>query len=211
VDLETLNEGLGFLFAFLRQAIRQLDQAEDGGRPGAFTALGSLWQFIALFNAPLAEGLNLPILRLQDALERLDHNLVLPIVRPIPRSGRAPSSHAHLALRGHAAGTVKRLLDIGLTRKEAYDAVAKHLKQLRVRAERGSGGITGTTVRNWCNEVSTDVGRHGTSAEIYDSMFARLEEQQRFEAMSEGEAKRYALGCLAAWVQAMFPELKKPT
>src|SRR5262249_25366723 len=108
-NLETLNRGLSFLFALLRDARSRFEQEGDGGRSGAFTALGAIWMFIALFQKPYAEGLQVPILRLQDALASLDENRVLPILKPAPRAGRSKSSQAYLALKGHAVGTVERL------------------------------------------------------------------------------------------------------
>ncbi len=45
-NLGTLNEGLGFLFAQLREARRRYVEKGDGGRAGAFMALGALWKFI---------------------------------------------------------------------------------------------------------------------------------------------------------------------
>jgi hypothetical protein len=208
--LDTLNSALGFLFARLREARRLFDQEGDNGRTGAFTALAAAWMFIVLFKEPLAESLQVPILRLQDALFGLDNNLVSPIVKPIRRRGRAPSSQAHATLKGHAAGTVRRLVDTGLGRVDAYKAVAKKLTDLGLRAERGPGWITATTVKNWCDEVSSDVSLRGTPALTYDSMFARPEEQ-RFSAMPKVQARRFALDSLAGWVHSVFPELQKPT
>ncbi len=210
-DLDTLNSALSFLFSHLREARRRFDQENDNGRFGAFTALGGLWQFVVLFDRPCAENLQVPILRLQDALHGLDNNLVSPIVKPIKRRGRAPSSYAHATLRGHTAGTVKILMDIGLSRTHAHREVAKLLANLGVRAERGSGGLTAATVRNWCDEVSRDVGRHGTAAQQYDFWIERPEEQRKFTETSKDEAKRYALASLTGWVQSLFPELRKAT
>jgi len=210
-ELETLNLGLRFLFALLREARRQFDQEGDNGRLGAFTALGALWRFVTLFEVPLAESLQVPILQLQDALVGLNQNLVSPIVEPNPRHGRAPSSQTHATLKGLAAGTVKRLVEMGLSSRDAQHAVANRLDKLGIRPERGSGKVTSATVRNWCHEVSTDVGRHGTSAQMHDSMFERPEEQQRFSEMPIEEAKRNALNTLAGWVKSVFPKPQKTT
>jgi hypothetical protein len=81
-DLRTLNEGLGFFFAQLREARRRYANEGDGGRAGALMALGAVWKFIVLFDLPHAECLHIPILRLQDALEALEKNNVLPILKP---------------------------------------------------------------------------------------------------------------------------------
>jgi hypothetical protein len=209
-DLDTLNSGLKNLFALLREARHQFDHEGDNGRCGAFTALAACWMFVVLFRGPRAETLEVPIVRLQDALVGLENNLVSPIVKPHPRRGRAPSSYAQLTLRGYVAGTVKRLVGTGLDLQGAYKLVAKRLDQLGVRPERGSGRVTATTVRNWCDEVSSDVGRHGAAAQAFDSMFARPEEQQRFSELPSPQARGYALDTLRGWVQAIFPELRKP-
>ena len=141
------------------------------------------------------------------------NNLVSPIVKPIKRRGRAPSSYAHATLRGHTGSVfVKILMDIGLSRTHAHREVAKLLANLGVRAERGSGGLTAATVRNWCDEVSRDVGRHRpTAAQQYDFWIERPEEQRKFTETSKDEAKRYALASLTGWVQSLFPELRKAT
>ena len=206
-DLETLNSGLGFLFAWLRQARQQYDKDEDGGRVAAFTALGAMWQFIMLFNSPLAEFLHVPILKLQDALVALDKNNVLPILKPIARPGRASSSQRMLALQGHAVGTVMRLQKLGLDPKQACALVAKELTQLGVRSERGPGSITANTVRHWCDDVASDVSRHGTAAIMYDSMFTD-EENKRFHALPPAKAQPFALTSLRHYVQQIFPALR---
>jgi hypothetical protein len=209
-QLDTVNSALRFLFTHLRQARRQFHEEKDG-RAGAFTALGAYWMFIVLFEAPLAESLQVPILRLQDALVGLDKGYVDPIVRPMRRRGRAPSSEVYAALKGQAAGTVKRLMEIDFDRRNSHEMVANQLRRLGVRAERGSGVVTANTVRNWCDAVSSDVGRHGTAAQMYDSMFARPEVQQRYSAMPKAQAGSLALDILAAWVRSTLPELQKPT
>lgn len=201
-NLEILNSALSFLFTRLREARRQSYQTE-GGRPAAFEALAVCWMFIALFEKPLAESLQLPILHLMDALVGLDNNLVLPIVKPIRHRGRSPSSHAYAALKGHAAGTVRHLKEAGFGAKNAHQAVAQQLKKLGVRAERGSGHITEHTVRNWCNEVSSDVGRHSTAARMYDF------QRQRFDAQPKETASDLALSSLTQWVLLNLPALKK--
>jgi hypothetical protein len=209
-DLATLNSGLRFLFARLREARRQFELERDNGRSGAFEALAAIWMFIVLFEKPRSENLQVPILHLQEALAMLDKNRVLPILKPIPRSGRAGSSYAHATLKGYAAGTVDLLVRTGIKHSEAHRAVAKTLTELGVRPERGSGDVTATTVRNWCNEVSSDVGRRGAAALMYDSMFTE-KERGRFSAFSQKNARDFALRKFDAWVRALFPELPKAT
>src|SRR5262249_32275023 len=160
----TLNSALDILFADLRRALSQFEQEGDNRREGTFIALGAFWRFITLFRTPLSESLEVPILHLMDALAGLEKNRVDSILKPVRHRGRAPSSEAYLALKGYATATVERLVRIGLDRQDAYQAVAKQLTEVNIRPERGSGSITSTTLRNWCDEVSSDVGRHGTAA-----------------------------------------------
>ncbi len=206
-DLETMNLGLGFLFDWLRKARQQYADEADGGRAAAFTALNAMRQFIVLFRSPLAELLHLPILKLQDALAALDQNNVLPILKPIARPGRAPSSHAYVSLQGLAAGTVMRLRKLDLDPKQSCLLVAKELAKLGLRPERGKGAITANTVRHWCDDVDSDVGRLGTAAIMYDMVFTN-DENKRFSALPRAEARRFALGSLRHYVQEMFPELR---
>jgi hypothetical protein len=209
-DLGRLNWALSFLFAGLREASRQFYQETDDGRSAAFTALGGCWQFIALFDRPLAESLHVPIVHLMDALVGLENNLVLQIVKPTPRRGRSPSSHKHATLRGHVAGTVNRLQEAGLSANDAFQKVAKHLNKLGLRPQRGSGPITTHTVRNWCNEVSSDFGRHGTAARMHDSMLVEFE-RQRFASLPKEMAADFALNSLISWVRTNFPPFEKST
>jgi hypothetical protein len=200
-DLEILNQGLDHWRALLREARRQYDEDIDDGRAAAFTALAATWQLIVLFKSAKAEQLQLPIIKLQNALVSLDNNLVLPIVKPTPRRGRAHSSQVHLSLKGLAAGTVKRLTDTGLGRRESHRAVADLLSKSGVRAERGAGSVTATTVKNWCVEVASDFGRKGAAALMYDSMFVRPEEQDRLASMRKDQARKSALAELEQWVK----------
>jgi hypothetical protein len=209
-DLETLNVGLGFFFTDLRRAFEQFQQSEHHGRAGAVRALSATWRLVALFKEPLAKNLHMPMLRLQDALLALDQSTVDPMLRPVRRSGRSSSTGARAALRGHAAGTVTRLVQAGLLRPHALAQVAKALVKLGVRPERGSGQITATTVRHWCAEVADDVGRHGVAAIMHDGMFTD-EERQSFSGLaSDQERCSFALKSLAQWVRAALPELQKP-
>jgi hypothetical protein len=204
-DLDTLNSGLRFLFADLRSAQRLYREKGDDGRAGASAALGATWRFVMLFKDPLAETLHVPILNLHASLRALEDNLVEPILKPVPHDGRAPSSGRRAALKGCVAGTVERLLRTGFGRQDANLAVAKRLRRLGVRPERGSGKITGNTVRHWCEEVATDVGRRGTAAIMYHSMFTSAE-VDKFSALPVDQARSHALDSLAGFVQAIFPE-----
>jgi hypothetical protein len=203
-DLDTLNSGLRFLFADLRSAQRLYREEGDNGRAGTSASLGALWRFVMLFKGPLAESLHVPVLNLHSSLQALENNLVEPILKPVPRLGRAPSSDARAALKGCVAGTVERLSRTGLSRQDANVAVAEQLRELGVRSERGSGDVTDDTVRHWCDEVAADVGRHGTAANVYDSMFTPAE-VDRFSALPLNQARSRALGSFAAFVEAISP------
>jgi hypothetical protein len=204
-DLETLNAALRFFFADLRRAWELFQSSEDHGRAGAIRALGAAWRLIALFKQPLAENLDVPILRLQDALMALDDNNVSSMVR---RTGRAGSIGARVALKGYVAGTVMRLLEAGVLRREVHRQVAKILLQLGLRPERGSGQITPDTVRHWCDEVAADVSRKGNAAIVCDGMFTP-EERDKFARLPSDEVRRqFALTSLAAFVAAVFPEMR---
>jgi hypothetical protein len=196
----------------LRQARERFEKEGNDDRHAAFSALGACWSFITLFRTPVEETLHVPILRLQDALAGLDEGRTEPIVKAVrrPRGGRAPSSHAHAGMKGYAAATVQLLLQTGFALGDAHRAVATELSQLGVRPERGSGTVTATTVRNWCNEVSSDVGRRGMAALMYDDKLAP-EEQERFSSLPKGQARKFALQCLATWVRSLFPEPPKAT
>jgi hypothetical protein len=210
-DLETLNAGLGYFFSDLRRAFALFQRSEAQGRPAVVKALGATWRFIALFNQPFAEILHVPILRLQDALLALDQNVVYPMLRPVPRIGRASSTGVLAGLKGHAAGTVTRLTQARVPLEEAHAAVARALNKLGARPERGSGPITATTVRHWCDDVAADVSRHGEAAIVYDTMF-RDEERERFSRLPSDQARRsIALKSLPEWVAAVLPELQKPS
>jgi hypothetical protein len=212
-DLPKLNQALEFLFADLRHASELFHQPGDDGRAGAAAALGAMSRFVMLFERPLAESLQAPMLRLHAALSALNGNKVEPIVKPVARRGRSDSSAARLALKGASAGTVRRLLDIGIARPDAFRAVSNQLKKIGVRPERGPGDITDTTIRHWCNTVAADVSRTGAAATVHDSMFT-AEENARFAAMPRDEAQAFALASLADFIQLNFPEIvgrPKPT
>jgi hypothetical protein len=203
-DLSTLNKALGFLFGQLREARAQFAQEGDNGRRGALTALSSFWRFITLFSTPLAETLHIPIVRLQDAVTMLNYNRIEPILKPIRHRGRAPSSYSYACLKGCAAATVQLLVQAGLDLAEARLAVARQLSKRGVRPERGSGTVTRTTVRNWCNEISADVGRRGAAALTYDK-----ELPEWVSALPKHRARQFALRLLDDYVLSVFPELQK--
>jgi hypothetical protein len=208
-NLSVLNPALGFLFGRLREARALFEQKGDNGRLAAMIALSAFWQFITLFRTPLAENLHIPIVRLRDALAMLEHNKIEPILRPVPRRGRARSSHSYAAIKGYATATVELLRQAGLDPQGAHRAVARVLRQVGIRPERGRDPVTGTTVKNWCDEIAEDYGRRGTAALTHDLFLG--DEQERFSALPKDKAKGFALRLLAASVGSIFPNLQKPT
>src|SRR5262249_50074649 len=162
----------------------------DDGRQGAFTALAASWMFITLFRTTFNEELHVPILRLQDALSMLDKNRVEPLLRPVRSSGHPPSSYTYACLKGYAAAAVELLLQHGLARADAYLAVAKRLSELGVQPGRGSGVVTATTVRNWYDEVSSDVGRHDIPAVMFDKKLLSNKGADRTQTLEKLEIGR---------------------
>ncbi len=146
----------------------------------------------------------MPLLKLQDALAALENNAVEPIIKPVPRKGRSVSSDARASLKGHVAGAVQRLCQAGLDQPEARRQVAKALVKLGIKPERGSGNVTATTVRHWCNTVAEDVARTGAAALVFDLMFT-VEEKARFARLRPDQARAFALRSLETFVQTVFP------
>jgi len=209
-DLETLNAGLRFLFAHLRDSRQQSKNESDGGRSAAATALGGMWRFIMLFEEALAESLQLPLLRLHGALGELEANLVDPMLRPVPRRGHPPSSHVHEAVIGRAVAAVRLLMRRDFRRMEACEAVAAQLRKDGVRPERGSAdGVAADTVRHWCADVDSDVGRHGLAAQLCHSVLSETEGSD-LSASSRDEVRSRELARLSAWVREITLPIQKP-
>jgi hypothetical protein len=195
-DLEVLNPGLEFFFADLRAARRESNQ-----RHGAIIAVGALMRFIVLFKTPLSELLHVPAQVLHEALLSLDDNIVKTSLEPTKKRGRSRSSIAREALKGHVAAAAQRLLQAGMSTTGAHRLIAKELKKLGVKPERGSGDLTATTVGHWCDNVAEDVTRTGGAAHIYDSIFTE-DEVKRFKALPSDQARKaLALTSLAGFVR----------
>ena len=163
-------------------------------------------RFIQLFEKPLSEHLEVPSLRLQDALAGLYENNVAPMLKPVSRRGRSVSSDLRAALVGRVAATIKRLQEAGFEREDAYRRVAKQLTNMGVKSERGPGHITGRTIRLWYEKVEEDVERTGTAAIICDLMFT-VEDNERFAALSREQALVFSLKSLAEFVRTIFPKI----
>jgi hypothetical protein len=203
--LELLNSGLRFLFADLRTA----GEVYAGNQhQGELIALGALMRFIWLFETTLSERLDLPIGALRGALFSLEKNIVEPSVRPVAKVGRSGSSMVRQALKGHVAAAVQRLIQAGFSGPDAHERIARELKKRGVKPERGSGDVTATTVRHWCDDVGKDRGRSGPAAVAYDMTFTE-DEIKQFAALPTDRARRdRALSRLVAFVDAYFPGAK---
>ena len=201
-DLETLNEGLRFFFSKLRLASGLFHQSGEG-RHAWIVALDAAWQFVALFKQPCAELLFRPILDLQAALRNLDEGGVPPMLKPVRRTGPAPSTDTHAALWGYTAGTVQRLVQSNISPHDARKRAAELLVKLGVQA-RGNKPITERTVRTWCEKVAEDVGRRGVAANVYDTMFTDEESLRFSNLQSDRERQALALNSLALFVRPNF-------
>jgi hypothetical protein len=115
-DLSKLNLAISALFDRLRESQDQTDK-----RLAVCNALGAFSQFITRFRTPYMQSLQVPILRLMDALAGLEQNRVEPILQPVqtPRGGRAPSSDSYASLKGQAVATVELLVRSSLERRAA--------------------------------------------------------------------------------------------
>jgi hypothetical protein len=191
-ELAHLNEGLQWLLGELREASELYRKSLNGGRDGAFHAVKAVTAFLMLFDRVNTERLQAPLALLANALKALDSNMVEPMMRPLPSSGRAPASDARRSMKGVAAYVVRRLQDIGIDRAAACKDVATQLVACDVKPDRGSGKITGRTVREWCNANGADVGRRGDLAQTFDILLADPQNNE-FDALPSKEARRLLL------------------
>ena len=207
-ELQILNEALSSLFAALRESRPLYEKAEVEDRRRAIcVALAFYCRFIQLFKKPLEEGLDVPILHLNDALAALNDNSVLPILQPIPKKGRSESSDAHKALKGLVAATVTYLCENGFRTPDAHKALAQWLNKLGVRSERGSGDITPNTVKYWCAEVSS-LESTATAAIMFNKMLAEPERERSAATAKKLTPEGAARNRLILWVNTHSPALK---
>ncbi len=164
--------------------------------------------FLRLFREPLAENLEVPLLRLQDALAGLYENNVQPMLRQARRRGRAKESDAYQVLMGFAAGTAQRLKQAGLGRASAYRRVANILDKSGFKSARGGAPVSERTIRNWCQKVAEDVGSRGTARKSYDRMFTR-EENARFAQRSKEDARELAIVSFKEFIRIYFSEHRR--
>jgi hypothetical protein len=178
-DLPKLNEGLRHLFKELREA--QAAYVGDSRPDGVYFALVAINAFVSLFRAVGTEGLIAPLMELESALWALDEGVTEPLLKPVRRAkpgrakpGRQRAAQLRQEFLGMVAYTVKKLCDFGCPQSEARKAVADDLNRVGMVTEpdRGSGQVTPRTVRDWCERVSEDFGRHSPAAQRYDALMA---------------------------------------
>ena len=196
-DLAQLNEGLRWLLGELREATELHRNSVNGGRAGAFRAVKTVTAFLMLFDRVNTEGLQAHLALLADALKSLDSNMVEPMMKALPLSGRAPASDARQSMKGVAAYVVCRLQDIGIDRATACKDVATQLVACDVKPDRGSGKITARTVRAWCEANSADVGRHGALAQTFHDLRSDPENNEQLNKLPRAKARRMLIDRLA--------------
>jgi hypothetical protein len=172
-EWRNILDALDSLYDGLREAKALFDDVSPDthkGREGAIHALETVLKFLSRWQPILDEALQTPLARLFNDLMALDKNNVSPMLKPTPRSGRAPASAMYESLKGSAAYTVKRLESTGLTIPEAHTLVAKELNKVGMRparagADGGDNVFSERTIRKWCEDVSADVGCRGEAAQ----------------------------------------------
>jgi hypothetical protein len=192
-ELATLNEGLRLLFENLRAANQWFQTGEGEGRGGAALALEALWRFTALFEKPRNECLHIPVQRLLDQ-----------ITRSAPKRGGQPLTGIQEAIKGQAAGSVKRLMQYGMPQSQAYKQVAKVLARHGVRLQRH--GQPANTVRYWCEDVAADVSRKSMAAIAFERLFDEVENNRYAGMPSDAERRDYALKALADYLRKVAPD-----
>jgi hypothetical protein len=186
-----LNEALQYLFAELREVFIGQQNGASTDREGALRAIEAVSKFLMLFRVVHDEQLHLPLAALDNALKALDENVVLPMLTPKPHSGCSSATDARQVTKGAAAYVAHSLQRLGMNRTAACLAVAKSLRALGLRPERGSGALTARTIREWCDVVSADISRQSPSAQAFDGL--RAETDAIIKGMKSEEAKKFLL------------------
>jgi hypothetical protein len=168
-DLRLLNEALAYLFQELDKANALYQSNANAGREGVIHSVETVLKFLSVFAPVISSRLHAPLAVLFDALMNLDSGTVLPLLKPAKKTGRARASALRSSLIGAAAFTVRRLTETGMKAPAAYKAVARCLRDAGIKPARGRAGtLTERTIRGWCEEVNTDVGRQGEASQTYD-------------------------------------------
>jgi hypothetical protein len=191
-DLTILNEALTSLFARLREASTLYRDVPDDGRWGTIVTLRAMAEFLLRFQPIIADELYLPLFNLASALVSLEFNNVAPILRRIPRSGRAPDSVVRQVMVGTAVGAVKQLQFIGIDAAAARKAVAATLVKQGIKPTRGKGQISIRTIREWCERVDADTAAQmPTTKEAARMMSEKW--QRRLASIPQPEAREEVL------------------
>jgi hypothetical protein len=170
------GEALGFLFRGLYEANKQFIEGEDAGRRGVIEALIVVTEFLLFFQN--TTDFRQPLVSLINALVSLEEGNVLPLLERHPRSGGLPASAASESDKAMAVVTAERLLETGITKKEADNRVAGVCREAGIKPGRkgakDSQGqepeITARTVRYWREKIAEDVGRHSQAAQTFDRL-----------------------------------------
>jgi hypothetical protein len=105
---------------------------------------------------------------------------------------RAPASEGRQSFKGLVTYTVRRLQKLGMDDKAARGVVAKQLRMLGVKPDRGSRDLTARTLREWRKAIAADVG----AAKTYDDLLADPQ-NEIFNKLSREKAIQGLLNKLA--------------
>lgn len=156
-QLPRLNESLGDFAQSLQYALSIYKKGGHSGRDGASACLITINLFLSMFEIIDKDNLMIPLNVLISALNSLNDNNQLPILTPVPSTGRAKSSYMRSILEGWAVVTVERIMAMGIPLDEACQKVASFLDKAGVKPTRGNTSISARTVRNWKQRAAEDV------------------------------------------------------
>jgi hypothetical protein len=196
-DLPLLNEALAYLFEQLGKATELYQAEPNAGREGVIHSVETVLKFLSVFAPVISLSLHAPLAVLFDALMTLDEGKVLPLLRPVKKSGRARASAMRESLMGVVVFHVDRLTETGMPAEAARKAVSRTLKNLGISPARGRASITARTIRGWCERVRADVGRHGEAAQAYDGLIAADPKDRATDGLPPTELRTALLGRLA--------------
>lgn len=149
------------------------------GRPATIDALLAVTGFLSVISGPGERLHQRPLNELISALISLDDGKVLPLLKPVSRSGGSRNSVAKESAKGVAVFAVRRLCDAGLAEYDAYEKVAAVCRKAgmlpgRTGARDQKSEMTARTVRGWCAAISADVGCHTRAGRQYASLMGPL-------------------------------------
>lgn len=138
----------------------EIDQNEpaDADMPGhaaSWVALHHLYAFL-LAQPAIATSPDIlaPLARLTSAMVDLRHGRVSPMFKPKRGRGRPPNSSAFEIVKGTAARAMSELMDSGMSKRDASEAVARTCAKVR-----GNDAITATQVEGWRDTYEAGAGR----------------------------------------------------